>query len=149
MESHTTSVPLKGRNRCQRLGWIGSTTKVHLKVPVMYVVGSHRTLALLGWLDLQQYYISAFKSGGVYPSVLRDRIFLWARLHPASADAPQDGIGRPLGWQYVCSPAVFSLTLVSADTDTLIDRRHSLGDDLFHRWERLRDVELWRLLRNG
>ena len=111
----------------------------------MRVVGSHRTLALLGWLDLQQYYISAFKSG-VYPSVLRDRIFLWARLHPASADAPQDGIGRPSGWQYVCSPAVFSL---SADTDTLIDRRHSLGDGLFHRWELLGDVELWRLLRNG
>ncbi|KAF9648563.1 glycoside hydrolase family 71 protein [Thelephora ganbajun] len=52
-----------------------------------------------GWLDLQQYYISAFKSG-VYPSVLRDRIFLWARLYPADADAPQDGIGRPSGWQY-------------------------------------------------
>jgi len=52
-----------------------------------------------GWLDLQQYYISAFKDG-VYPRILRDRIFLWARLYPTSADVPQDSIGRPSGWQH-------------------------------------------------
>jgi len=72
------------------------------------VVRSHRTPALKGWLDLQQYYISAFKSG-VYPKVLRDRIFLWARLYPSGADVPQDGIGRPSGWQNVrSSPALSS-----------------------------------------
>jgi len=52
-----------------------------------------------GWLDLQQYYISALKYG-VYPSILRDRVFLWARLHPANTDAAKDVIGRPSGWQY-------------------------------------------------
>jgi len=52
-----------------------------------------------GWLDLQQYYISAFKSG-VYPGILRDRIFLWGRLYPANADAPRDHIGKPSGWQH-------------------------------------------------
>lgn len=63
-----------------------------------------------GWLDLQQYYISAFKSG-VYPNILRDRVFLWARLHPANADALQDGIGRPSRWEYVRSPPISSSSL--------------------------------------
>ena len=68
----------------------------------MRLVRSRRPLALKGWLDLQQYYISAIKNG-VYPGILRDKIFLWARLHPANVDAPRDGIGRPSGWQYVSS----------------------------------------------
>ena len=76
----------------------------------MCVVGSLRALTLKGWLDLQQYYIAAFKSG-VYPSVLRDRIFLWARLYPSNSDAPQDSIGRPLGWQHVRSSTTFPLSL--------------------------------------
>lgn len=67
--------------------------------------GSLTQDARKGWLDLQQYYISAFKSG-VYPSVLRDRVFLWARLFPASAEVPQDHIGKPSGWQHVSSLAV-------------------------------------------
>jgi len=69
---------------------------------------AHMTLPLKGWLDLQQYYISAFKSG-VYPRILRDRIFLWARLYPANADAPRDGIGKPSSWQHVRSLATLSL----------------------------------------
>jgi len=82
-------------------------------------VHSRVTPALKGWLDLQQYYISAFKSG-VYPSILRDRIFLWARLYPSHADAPQDSIGRPSGWQHVGSPAGLSLCLSGfADTSPL------------------------------
>ena len=80
-----------------------------IKVTYLEVLGScaqsSLTPLLKGWLDLQQYYISAFKSG-VYPSVLRDRIFLWARLYPASADAPRDPVGRPLGWQHVGSSAI-------------------------------------------
>jgi glucan endo-1,3-alpha-glucosidase len=63
-----------------------------------------------GWLDLQQYYISALKNGA-YPSILRDRIFLWARLYPANVESPQDGVGKPSGWQYVGSFAVISLPL--------------------------------------
>lgn len=76
----------------------------------MCAVCSPWAVALKGWLDLQQYYISAFKSG-VYPRILRDRVFLWARLHPASADAPQDGIGRPLRWESVRSIATLPPSL--------------------------------------
>ena len=67
-----------------------------------HVSGTLTEVSLKGWLDLQQYYTSAFKSG-VYPSVLRDRIFLWARLYPANADVPHDRVGKPSGWQHVCS----------------------------------------------
>ncbi|KAJ7078492.1 glycosyl hydrolase family 71-domain-containing protein, partial [Mycena epipterygia] len=47
-----------------------------------------------GWLDLFAYHIQAFKTG-VYPTITRDRIFLWARLYPAKANA-SDPIGSPL-----------------------------------------------------
>ncbi|KAL0959330.1 hypothetical protein HGRIS_014591 [Hohenbuehelia grisea] len=50
------------------------------------------------WLDLLQYYIQAFKTGS-FPPISRDRVFLWARLYPAGADAP-DPVGRPDGWTY-------------------------------------------------
>jgi len=46
-----------------------------------------------------EYYIQAFKTG-VYPDIERDRVFLWARLYPAGADAP-DPIGRPDNWNFV------------------------------------------------
>jgi len=113
----------------------------------MCAVRSHRALALKGWLDLQQYYISALKNG-VYPSILRDRVFLWARLHPANTDAPKDVIGRPSGWQYVGSPSLSRSLSGSPDTSTRTDRGLPLGYDLFHRRERLRHVAVWRLLRN-
>lgn len=77
-----------------------------------HVCGTLTQDALKGWLDLQQYYISAFKSG-VYPSVLRDRVFLWARLYPADADVPQDHIGKPSGWQHVRPSAILSLRIRS------------------------------------
>ncbi|TFK34633.1 glycoside hydrolase [Crucibulum laeve] len=47
-----------------------------------------------GWLDMIQHYIYAFKYG-VYPTIEKDRLFIWGRLFPASADAPSDPIGRP------------------------------------------------------
>ncbi|KAJ2926109.1 hypothetical protein H1R20_g10981, partial [Candolleomyces eurysporus] len=51
-----------------------------------------------GWLDLQQYYITAFKSGA-YPPVERDRVFLWGRLYPAKATSP-DGLSKPLNSEF-------------------------------------------------
>ncbi|KAK7048415.1 glycoside hydrolase family 71 protein [Favolaschia claudopus] len=48
-----------------------------------------------GWLDLFAYYIQAYKTGA-YPRITRDRIFLWARLYPAKAEA-NDSVGPPTG----------------------------------------------------
>lgn len=141
MESHTTSAQLKERSQCQRLGWMGSIIKVPRGFS-SHVYGTLTQDALKGWLDLQQYYISAFKSG-VYPSVLRDRIFLWGRLYPANADAPRDRIGKPSGWQHVRPSAIFSLRF--ANMSPFTDRRFSLGYGLFNWRERLRNAEVWRI----
>ncbi|KAH7908706.1 glycoside hydrolase family 71 protein [Hygrophoropsis aurantiaca] len=47
-----------------------------------------------GWLDLIHYYIQVFKTG-IYPPPSEDRLFLWARLYPASATARSDAVGIP------------------------------------------------------
>ena len=46
-----------------------------------------------------KYYITAYKTG-IYPAVTKDRVFTWARLYPAAADAP-DSVGKPANWQWV------------------------------------------------
>ncbi|KAG6830981.1 hypothetical protein H0H87_006632 [Tephrocybe sp. NHM501043] len=45
------------------------------------------------WLDLTNYYASAFKTGS-YPAIEKDKLFMWSRTHPTQATAP-DPIGRP------------------------------------------------------
>ncbi|KAK7689672.1 hypothetical protein QCA50_007467 [Cerrena zonata] len=51
-----------------------------------------------GWLDLMSYYITAYKTG-IYPTITKDRVFLWGRLYPAAADSP-DPVPRPNNWQW-------------------------------------------------
>ncbi|CAL1710436.1 unnamed protein product [Somion occarium] len=51
-----------------------------------------------GWLDLMKYYITAYKTG-VYPIITKDRVFLWGRLYPAGANAP-DPVPRPTNWEW-------------------------------------------------
>ncbi|KAJ7137494.1 glycoside hydrolase family 71 protein [Mycena crocata] len=46
-----------------------------------------------GWLDIMQYYIAYYKTGAA-PSISKDRIFLWAKLYPTAATAP-DAVGPP------------------------------------------------------
>ena len=62
---------------------------------------------LLGWLDLMKYYITAYKTG-IYPAVTKDRVFTWARLYPAAADAP-DSVGKPANWQWVSLLSFFMI----------------------------------------
>ncbi|KAJ7078488.1 glycoside hydrolase family 71 protein [Mycena epipterygia] len=76
-----------------------------------------------GWLDLLVYYIAAFKTGQ-YPAISRDRIFLWARLYPAQANAASDSVGKPNNWQWtqdyvwvvvlLSSPAQFAISCGSS-----------------------------------
>ncbi|KAL1746452.1 glycosyl hydrolase family 71-domain-containing protein [Schizophyllum fasciatum] len=51
------------------------------------------------WMDMNLYYIQAFKSGA-YPAVSSDVIYFWARPHPAAATASNDGLGRPTGYDW-------------------------------------------------
>ncbi|KIY51042.1 glycoside hydrolase family 71 protein [Fistulina hepatica ATCC 64428] len=50
------------------------------------------------WLDIQQYHIEAFKYGA-YQDVTEDRVYLWGRLYPKVASAP-DSVGRPNNWDW-------------------------------------------------
>ncbi|PPQ79164.1 hypothetical protein CVT25_002792 [Psilocybe cyanescens] len=49
------------------------------------------------WLPLTQYYAKAFQTG-TYPTITKDRVFMWARPHPKEATAG-DSVPRPDNWQ--------------------------------------------------
>lgn len=48
------------------------------------------------------YYATAFKTGQ-YPIIVKDRIFLFARPHPANAKASNDTIEKPRDFELVRS----------------------------------------------
>ena len=75
-----------------------TTTKVRLCFFGPPLSGPY--MSCLGWLDLMKYYIAAYKTGS-YPTITKDRVFLWARLYPANATAP-DSVGKPDNWSWVC-----------------------------------------------
>ncbi|KDR75488.1 hypothetical protein GALMADRAFT_247930 [Galerina marginata CBS 339.88] len=49
------------------------------------------------WLTLNRYYAKAFQTG-IYPTITKDRIFMWARPHPKDAQAA-DKAPRPNNWE--------------------------------------------------
>ena len=49
---------------------------------------------VLGWLEMAEYYATAFKTGS-YPVIKKDKVYLWARPHPASANAINPAAPRP------------------------------------------------------
>lgn len=51
------------------------------------------------WLHMNAYFARAFREGK-YPSIEKDRIFMWARLHPKDAETP-DTVPRPRNWELV------------------------------------------------
>ncbi|KAF8237471.1 glycoside hydrolase family 71 protein [Tricholoma matsutake] len=75
------------------------------------------------WVDLIGYYIAAFKSG-VYPTICRDRIFSWARLYPANADAP-DSVGRPTHWEWTAD-YLWTVVFLTSSADV----KMSCGDSV-------------------
>lgn len=52
------------------------------------------------WLQLNSYFSFAFKNGH-YPDVHHDKIFIWGRPHPKTANASHDRVPRPDNWQLV------------------------------------------------
>ncbi|KAJ7125232.1 glycoside hydrolase family 71 protein [Mycena epipterygia] len=77
------------------------------------------------WLHLNSFFARAFKEGA-YPPIQKDRIFIWGRPHPRSADA-SERVPRPANWEItddlfwvvvLCSaPAIVSL--YAGDEDEL------------------------------
>ncbi|KAH0831955.1 glycoside hydrolase family 71 protein [Lanmaoa asiatica] len=79
-----------------------------------------------GWLNMTSYYATAFKTG-TYPTISKDRIFMWSRPHPALATAP-DPVARPTNYEisadkiwvvvFATSPANVTLSTSSTESQT-------------------------------
>ncbi|KAI0353317.1 hypothetical protein OH77DRAFT_1407081 [Trametes cingulata] len=71
-----------------------------------------------GWLDLMQYYITAYKTGS-YPTITKDRVFLWGRLYPVNATAPKDSVGKPDNWPWT-QDYLWAVTLLTAPANVTL-----------------------------
>jgi glucan endo-1,3-alpha-glucosidase len=60
------------------------------------------------------YYARAFKAGA-YPTILRDRVYVWARPHPRDANSP-DHVPRPTNYQLVRMATSGALQTEEIDT---------------------------------
>ena len=75
------------------------------------------------WLDMTAYFAAAYKSGS-YPPVSMDTLYMWARPHPANANAAADPVGKPdnfqldqdVLWAVVLATAPVSVTLYTSDS---------------------------------
>ncbi|RPD65177.1 glycoside hydrolase family 71 protein [Lentinus tigrinus ALCF2SS1-6] len=70
-----------------------------------------------GWLDLMKYYIAAYKTGS-YPAITKDRVFLWARLYPVNATAP-DSVGKPANSAWT-QDYLWAVTLLTAPANVTL-----------------------------
>ncbi|PPR02844.1 hypothetical protein CVT24_002322 [Panaeolus cyanescens] len=75
-----------------------------------------------GWLELTGYYATAFKTGQ-FPTVEKDKLFMWSRPHPAKASSP-DPVPQPTNyelfedtvWAVVMATAPSTVTLTTSST---------------------------------
>lgn len=65
----------------------------------------------VGWLDMTNYYATAFKTGS-YPAITEDKLYMWARPHPKDANAP-DPVPQPTNFQLVSPIAAYDLPIPS------------------------------------
>jgi glucan endo-1,3-alpha-glucosidase len=70
------------------------------------------TTCTSGWLVLTAYYAQAFKTG-VYPTIERDRVVMWARPHPRDAQASEDTVKKPTNFELVL--VIFNWLVFSTD----------------------------------
>jgi glucan endo-1,3-alpha-glucosidase len=98
LASHTTSRRSKARSRTRRRGSTAMTT------PVSCLRAWHKPALTrpprAAFLDMGMYYIQAFKTGR-YPAITKDAVYITSRPHAHDAIAANDGLGRPLGWDWV------------------------------------------------
>ncbi|KAI0917175.1 hypothetical protein AcV5_007718 [Taiwanofungus camphoratus] len=75
-----------------------------------------------GWLDMTNYYATAFKTGS-YPAITEDKLYMWARPHPKDANAP-DPVPQPTNfqltednlWAVVFATEPATVTLATSDS---------------------------------
>ncbi|KAL5523926.1 hypothetical protein ACEPAG_8099 [Sanghuangporus baumii] len=73
------------------------------------------------FLDLTQYFISAYKNG-TYPPVQADKLYLWARPHAKDAQATSDSIGKPQNAD-VLEDALFAVVLVTSPAEVTLSTK--------------------------
>ncbi|TFK24019.1 glycoside hydrolase family 71 protein [Coprinopsis marcescibilis] len=71
-----------------------------------------------GWLDLQHYYITAYKTGS-YPTIEGDRVFLWGRLYPARTQVLTDPVGVPYNFRFT-EDFVWAVVLLTTDAQVTL-----------------------------
>lgn len=59
---------------------------------------------------MTKYYADAYRTG-VWPAIVQDKLYLWARPHPANASASNDALGAPTGAGWVSITLSFSPAL--------------------------------------
>ncbi|KAF5338051.1 hypothetical protein D9758_014254 [Tetrapyrgos nigripes] len=78
------------------------------------------------WLDMSQYYIEAFKTGS-WPIVTENEVYFWCRPHPAAANALNDRLTKPTGWDWA-SDALWAIVFCTArcDVELWMGSRHQM-----------------------
>lgn len=71
----------------------GERTQALYSCPVVHYFSA-------AWLDLTQYYSTAFKTGK-YPTIEKDKIVMWSRPHAGGATSA-DPVGQPDNFELVC-----------------------------------------------
>jgi glucan endo-1,3-alpha-glucosidase len=71
-----------------------------------------------GWLDMTSYYATAFKTGA-YPAITQDKLYMWARTHPAQANAP-DPVGKPSNFA-LTQDTLWAVVMMSAPGTVTLD----------------------------
>ncbi|KAG6878088.1 hypothetical protein C0993_012415 [Termitomyces sp. T159_Od127] len=70
-----------------------------------------------GWLDLTNYYATAFKTGS-FPSIEKDKLIMWSRTHPTHATAP-DPVGQPTNYE-LFEDAIWAVVMTTAPSTVVI-----------------------------
>ncbi|KAF9452895.1 glycoside hydrolase family 71 protein [Macrolepiota fuliginosa MF-IS2] len=70
-----------------------------------------------GWLELTQYYATAYKTGA-FPTIEKDKIFMWSRPHPAQAKT-NDPIGQPDNFE-LSRDAVWAVVMTTAPSTVIL-----------------------------
>ncbi|KAH6912693.1 glycoside hydrolase family 71 protein [Coprinopsis sp. MPI-PUGE-AT-0042] len=69
------------------------------------------------WLELTKYYAEAFKTGQ-YPTVEKDKIFMWSRPHSTQAESP-DPVPRPDNFELM-EDAVWAVVITSKPSTVVL-----------------------------
>jgi len=69
------------------------------------------------WLELTQYYATAFKTGQ-FPTIEKDKIIMWSRPHAANAQSP-DPVPQPTNFQ-ILEDAVWAVVMTTAPSTVVL-----------------------------